>query len=402
MIRILLGLILSLGLVLSAPVSAQDNSPNPPNDRTSTGGAQNLQDILDRQNQKRIDDQFRRDATGAEEGAPAIDQLGTLGGASDSDIWRAYRYGSADVRVSGGGDVAKTVMQSGGMWWLKFRATTLHTLMTYSIIGILVLLALFYLIRGKIRISGGKTGRKVIRFKAVERLGHWTLAISFILLALTGLFTLFGRQIILPLLGREAFSTMAIAAKWIHNNVAWAFIIGLVMIFVFWVKDNFPDKTDIKWIAQGGGIFNKNLHPPAKKFNAGQKVIFWSVVIFGTSVSVTGVSLLFPFQIPLFGHTFEILNAMGLPQLVGFGELNTALTPQEDMQFAHVWHALLAGLLIVIVIAHIYIGSVGMEGAFSAVGTGEVEEQWAREHHSLWVEQVLAEERAAPKDAQEV
>lgn len=361
-----------------------------PNDRSSTGGAQNLQDILDRQNQKRVDDAFRREATGKEFGNETTQQLGTLGGASDSEIWRAYRYGQADVRVSSGGNVAKTVMQSGGVWWVKFRATTLVTYSSYALLGMILLLVLFYLLRGKIRISGEITGRKIVRFKAIERLGHWILAVSFILLGLTGLFTLFGRKAIIPLIGNEAFSTLAIGTKWVHNSVSWAFIVALAMIFVFWVRHNFPDKTDLKWIAQGGGIFNKNLHPPAKKFNAGQKVIFWSVILFGASISVTGVSLLFPFQMPLFGHTFDILNAMGLPQLVGLGELNTSLAPQEEMQFAQLWHAVLAVVLIVIVIAHIYIGSVGMEGAFDAVRSGEVEEQWAREHHSLWVDETEA------------
>lgn len=388
--RVFLALIFSIGLIFALTPSLQAQSEAPVNERSSTGGAQNLQDILDRQNQKRLDDQFRREATGKEIGADTTQKLGTLGGASDAEIWRAYRYGTADVSTSSGGDVAKTVMQSGGIWWLEFRATTLVTFAIYGLLGVILVLAIFYLVRGKIRISGEKTGRTLIRFNTLERLGHWILAVSFILLGLTGLATLFGRKMLIPLIGNEAYSTLATGTKWVHNNVSWAFIIALVMISIFWVRHNFPDKTDLKWIAQGGGIFNKNLHPPAKKFNAGQKLIFWSVILFGGSISITGVSLLFPFQLFLFAETFEILNAMGLPQLVGLGELNTNLAPQEEMQFAHLWHTVLAIALMIIVIAHIYIGSVGMEGAFDAVRSGEVEEQWAREHHSIWADEVVA------------
>lgn len=400
MTRILLGLILSLGLLSGTPAQtlaqeSQAQLETPTNDRTSTGGAQNLQDILDRQNQQKVDDQFRREATGDKAASDATAKLGTLGGASDSEIWRDYRYGTADIRVSAGGETAKTVMQSGGIWWLKFRSEMLVPFSIYALLGIVVLLGLFYLIRGKIRIDGEKTGRKILRFTTIERLGHWILAFSFILLGLSGLFTLLGRQAFIPLIGKDMFSTLAVGTKWVHNNVSWAFILALVIIFVTWVRHNIPNKTDIKWLLQGGGIFNKNLHPPAKKFNAGQKIIFWSVILFGTSIAVTGVSLLFPFQLPMFGWTFDVLNAMGLPQLFGFGELNAAISPQEDMQYAHLWHAILAVVLMLIVIAHIYIGSVGMEGAFDAVGSGEVEEQWAREHHSLWVEEIEAKKKEA-------
>ncbi|MDJ0860354.1 MAG: formate dehydrogenase subunit gamma, partial [Dinoroseobacter sp.] len=125
---------------------------------------------------------------------------------------------------------------------------------------------------------------------------------------------------------------------------------------------------------------------------AGQKVIFWSVILLGGSISASGLSLLFPFELPMFAATFEKLNAIGLPQLLGFGELRTELAPHEEMQYAAAWHAIVSFVLMAIIIAHIYIGSVGMEGAYDAMGSGQVEEQWAKEHHSLWVEEVKAKE----------
>ncbi len=161
---------------------------------------------------------------------------------------------------------------------------------------------------------------------------------------------------------------------------------------------NLPNRTDLNWILKGGGIFT-DAHPPAKKFNAGQKVIFWSMIILGGSISASGLSLLFPFELPLFAVTFEKINALGLPGLFGYGDLPTTLTPHEEMQYAQIWHSIIAFVLIAIITAHIYIGTVGMEGAYDAMGSGEVEEQWAREHHSLWVEEVKAKEAEPPKAA---
>jgi formate dehydrogenase subunit gamma len=168
-------------------------------------------------------------------------------------------------------------------------------------------------------------------------------------------------------------------------------MLALVLIFVQWVIHNLPDRTDINWLLKGGGIFGGG-HPPAKKFNAGQKLIFWSVIVFGASISASGLSLLFPFELPMFAATFEKINALGLPQIFGYAPLDTNLAPHTEMQYAQLWHALVSFVMMTIIIAHIYIGSVGMEGAYDAMGSGEVEEQWAREHHSLWVEEVRARE----------
>ncbi|MBE0452604.1 formate dehydrogenase subunit gamma [Roseovarius autotrophicus] len=394
MSRMILTLFLSLFLAL--PLAAQQGAEAPQPDRSATGGAQTLEDVLARQRGERIDDSFRRKAIGnPDNAADMAGQLGTLGGASDAEVWRALRYGLEDVKVSAGGPEARVLIQDAGMRWLEFRKGPLATYGAWLLGATIVLLAVFYLIRGKIRIDGAKTGRTVTRFQAVERFGHWLMAGSFIVLAVTGLLVLFGRMVIIPLLGREAFSTIAVASKWVHNNIAWAFMLGLVMVFVMWVAHNIPNRVDLKWLAVGGGIFTKGVHPPAKKFNAGQKMIFWSVIVFGASISASGLSLLFPFELPMFAKTFVILNNMGLPQLVGLGPLPEILAPHEEMQLASLWHTIMAFVLIAIILAHIYIGSVGMEGAFDAMGSGEVEEQWAREHHGLWLAE-LQEKGHAP------
>jgi len=170
------------------------------------------------------------------------------------------------------------------------------------------------------------------------------------------------------------------------------------MIFVMWVIQNLPHRSDINWLLKGGGIFSKG-HPPAKKFNAGQKLIFWSVIVLGTSISISGLALLFPFEINMFAATFSKLNSLGISGALGLGELRTTLAPHEEMQYAQLWHAIVSFVLMAIIFAHIYIGTVGMEGAADAMTSGEVEEQWAREHHSIWVEEVEAEQKEAPKAA---
>jgi formate dehydrogenase subunit gamma len=244
--------------------------------------------------------------------------------------------------------------------WAALQGDTLHQISIWAVIGMVVLLTLFYVIRGKIRVDGGLSARKILRFNTLERFAHWTLASTFIILALSGLNLIIGKTVILPLLGENAFGTLSAWGKIAHNYLAWPFMVALVMVLLLWVVHNIPNRLDVEWLKQGGGLVKKGVHPPAKKFNAGQKIIFWAVIAGGAALSYTGVMLLFPAE---------------------------AGTP-ADWQFFQTIHALTAAVLSAIIIAHIYIGSVGMEGAFDAMGTGEVDENWAKEHHSLWVEEV--------------
>jgi len=377
-------------LLMATPSAAQQAGDNSP--RATTGGAQTLEDILARQRGERIDDRFRREAVGDPARAAGIRmQLGTLGGASDSEVFRALRYGGADVTVSARGPASEVLIQDGGMRWLEWRKGPLREWGGWLLAGMVGLLALFLLLRGPIRIDGGRSGETILRFNALERFGHWLLAGSFILLAISGLITLFGRPLLIPLLGKDAFAPIALASKWVHNNVAWAFMLALVWVFVFWIVHNIPNRADLVWMAKGGGLFMRGSHPPARKFNAGQKVIFWAVVILGLSISASGLSLLFPFEMPMFAKTFDILNTLGLSQTLGFGELPTELAPHEEMQYAQLWHSIVAFVFIAIIIAHIYLGSIGMEGAFDAMESGQVDRQWAREHHSIWFEEETGE-----------
>ncbi len=397
--RILGTAFLALGLALAAPLTAQETPAEPMagDSHAATGGASTLEDILRRQAGEEVPrpDRIEDEGTTSDAAAALLGALGAQGTVSDSEVWEELRMGTADVNVSSNGPAANILVQDDGMWWLQFREGPLRIYGGYLLLSVIGLLILFYVVRGKIRIDGAPAGRTIQRFTGVERFGHWLLAGSFILLGLTGLLSLFGRVAIIPLLGKDAFAPIAMVSKWVHNNVSWAFMLGLVMVFVMWVIHNFPNRHDLVWLAKGGGLFTKHSHPPAKKFNAGQKIIFWSVIILGASISASGLSLLFPFELPMFAKTFETLNALGLSQAVMGGDLPVVLTPHQEMQYAQLWHATVSFVLMAIILAHIYIGSVGMEGAFDAMGSGEVDLQWAREHHSLWVEEVEGKSAAA-------
>ncbi len=316
---------------------------------------------------------------------------GTSGYISDSETWRKIRHGSQG-RVSIPDPNAGVLVQSQGEDFRNFRNKTLLQTAAWSLLGVVVVLVIYYLLRGRIRIDAGLAGRTVLRFNFLERFAHWLTAGSFIVLGLTGLNMMFGKTVLLPLIGSSAFAALTLAGKYSHNYLGFAFTAGVLLLIILWLRDNLPSRHDLGWIAQGGGLLQKGLHPPAKKFNAGQKFIFWVVVITGLSLIATGICLLFPFQFALFESTFRILNSLG-------ASLPSELSPLRETQLALLWHSIVALVAIVIIIAHIYIGSLGMEGAIDAVTTGEVDENWAQEHHSLWLADLRDEERkASPGD----
>lgn len=387
MFRFTIAVVLSGFLALMAATSHAQGVEPSAEAASPPPSAQTLDDILARQ-AGLSDKRQPRDTGSADDAIAGIGAvLGTQGTVSDAEIWEDLRFGTAEVNVSAGGPPARVLIQDGGMWWLDFRKGPLATYGGWLLLGTIGLLIVFYLLRGRIKVSGGLSGVKIVRFAAIERFGHWVLAGSFLLLAFTGLISLFGRVGLIPVLGKDTYAVLAAGSKWVHNNVSWAFMIALVMIFVMWVVHNLPTRHDLVWFAKGGGIIGSG-HPPAKKFNAGQKIIFWSVIVFGASISASGLSLLFPFELPMFAKTFLIMNDMGIPALVGMDAFPTRLAPHEEMQFAQLWHSIAGFVLMAIVIAHIYIGTLGMEGAYDAMGSGEVDLNWAKEHHSLWVEEV--------------
>lgn len=321
---------------------------------------------------------------GAVGGAVPGDALGT---ASDSDTWRAVRQGVAG-RVSIPDKKAAVLVQSDGENWRLLRNGPMFDYLGLAMIGTLFLLALFFAIRGRIRTEHGLSGVRIRRFSTIERTAHWLMALSFIILAISGLNISFGRELILPLMGKEAFGPMAGFLKQTHNYVAFAFMLGLAIAFIMWIVHNIPNRQDLVWIAKGGGMFSKGVHPPAWKFNAGQKIIFWLVMICGLSLCLSGWALLFPFEHAYFTDTFAALSAIGIDIPAWFGLPEPPYTMIQEQQFSTVWHAIMAVFMICVIFAHIYIGTIGMEGAYDAMGSGDVDLNWAKEHHSLWIEQI--------------
>jgi formate dehydrogenase subunit gamma len=258
------------------------------------------------------------------------------------------------------------LIQPAGRTWDYFHEVVLRWFGASMIIATVGGLMAAYFILGPIRISQGRSGRKVPRFNAFERFVHWLTATSFLVLALTGLNITFGKLLLRPLIGSDAFSALSEAAKYAHNFTSFPFVLGIMLILGTFIKDNIPEKIDIEWFKQGGG-FIKSKHAPARRFNAGEKLVFWGAIGAGAAVSISGFLLLFPFYV----------------------------TDIAGMQIAQVVHSIIAVLFIAMILGHIYIGTAGMEGAFEAMGTGEVDFNWAKEHHDLWLQEELAKGRKA-------
>jgi formate dehydrogenase subunit gamma len=231
------------------------------------------------------------------------------------------------------------------------------------IVAVLGILA-FFLVVGSIRLKQPKTGRLIERFTSLERAVHWTVAITFVTLAVSGLLMLFGKYVVLPLFGHTIFGLLAYLLKNIHNFVGPVFAVSIVVFFVLYVKDNFPQRGDVDWLVRAGGaIGNKPAH--AGRFNAGEKLWFWGGLVFlGLIVSASGFALdmIFP----------------GIEQ------------SRSNMQIANVIHLVATVLMASLSLAHIYIGTIGMEGAYDAMRHGYVDDTWAMEHHDLWYEDIAS------------
>lgn len=292
----------------------------------------------------------------------------TASAVQEQQLLRALQGGqNINGRVTIPDANSRILIQPEGQSWRAFHQGTLTNITTIAILGMIALLALFYFTRGRITIEAGPSGRTITRFGGFERFVHWLTAGSFVVLALSGLNITVGKYVLLPLFGPETFTAVSQLGKYAHNYLAFPFMLGIALMLVIWIKDNIPNSVDMAWFKAGGGLLKKGEHPPAGRFNGGQKLVFWIVVIGGTALSLSGWFLLFPFS---GGYSVT------------------------DQQFWNTIHAVVSVLMIAAMLAHAYIGSIGMEGAFDAMGSGEVDLNWAREHHSLWVEEEMSRGRA--------
>ncbi len=244
-----------------------------------------------------------------------------------------------------------------------------------ALLGIMLLaIAIFYWRRGSLGGHSADTGRKIERFTPFERAAHWSNAITFSVLAVSGLVMAFGKYVLLPVIGPSLFGWLTYALKTAHNFAGPVFAVSLVVVIATFIKDNFPQRGDVTWLAKGGGMFG-GAEVPSHRFNAGEKGLFWvGVFALGLVVMVSGLFL--NHLVPGFAFT------------------------RGEMQVAHMVHAAAAVLMMTAFIGHIYMGTLGMKGAFTAMRTGYVDETWAREHHGYWADDIRAGKLPAQRSAQ--
>ncbi|MDB5763183.1 MAG: fdhC [Herminiimonas sp.] len=249
-----------------------------------------------------------------------------------------------------------------GEAWRLYRNGPLTKIGGWLLIAAVLGIAAVFLIFGPSRLKEGRTGRLIERFTSFERVAHWTAAISFVILALTGITMLFGKYVILPLFGHTLFGWLTFACKNVHNFVGPVFAVSLVVVFAIFVKDNFPEAADFKWLFTLGGMLSGG-HASAGRFNAGEKLWFWGgVVLLGLIVSGSGFIL--DMLVPGLEYT------------------------RGNLQIANVIHVVGAVLITSAALGHIYMGTIGMEGAYEAMRTGYVDDTWAKEHHDLWYDDI--------------
>jgi formate dehydrogenase subunit gamma len=285
---------------------------------------------------------------------------GTLGTSSDSEFWRQLRKGGRGY-VSLPDKRLGVLVQSEGEEWRSLRNGPISTWGAWLLLGSVAGLVLFFAIRRQVRISGGRSGRTLPRFNNAERVTHWFVAATFVLMAVTGLIVLYGRYVFPAIIGPEAFSALASAALQGHNLFGPLFIVGIAAMGIIYLKDNLLRAADIQWLLRGGGLFGS--HAPSWKYNFGEKAWFWLAIITGGILALSGMVLEFP----------------------------SYFTDRGDLQLANILHGISAVIVIAVALGHIYLGIWGVEGALEGMTAGQVDVNWAREHHDLWATEVAAE-----------
>ena len=285
-----------------------------------------------------------------------------------ADLWRQVREGVEGYSAVRGLESGELIQASGEVW-RRWRNGPLSWAGGLILGGVVLVLGLFHLLHGPQRLEKPRTGIKVPRWNLGERVLHWTTATLFILLGLTGLSILYGRRLLIPLVGHQAFASYLAVAKFTHNLIGPLFVACLIVMGMIWFRDNLWRKIDWEWLKSFGGMFGGG-HPHAGRMNAGEKLWFWLLMTVGAVVSVTGLIL----DLPLFG------------------------LERESLQLSHLLHAAAALIVMAASLGHIYIGTLGTEGALEGMTRGEVDLSWARQHHDLWLEELESAGRV-PKPA---
>jgi formate dehydrogenase subunit gamma len=282
---------------------------------------------------------------------------------NNAPMWREVRKGESPYQTTQVRGVETNILvQPAGETWRRIRNGPITLYGGILLIAVPLLIFGFYRWKGPLRLHDKPTGRMIERFSDWERIVHWTTAISFVILGISGIVTLFGKHVILPMFGYTLFSWLAILSKNLHNFVGPLFVFCTLVMFVTYVKDNLWRVVDFLWLKKAGGLLSGE-HVPSERFNAGEKVWFWfGVTLLGLVSSASGLVLDFP--------NFDQARSV--------------------MQLANIVHAISAVLFITLAFTHIYIGTIGTEGAYESMRQGLVDESWAKEHHDIWYEEVKA------------
>nr|CAA6828629.1 MAG: Formate dehydrogenase -O, gamma subunit (EC [uncultured Thiotrichaceae bacterium] len=293
-----------------------------------------------------------------------------------ANIWNAARgreeADTGQIRTQVKGVDSNVLINRGGDEWRLYRMEELIPMAAKVLGAVAIAILVFRLIRGKIPIKSGRSSNKIKRFSTFQRWVHWITAILFVGLSITGIALMFGRHIVMPLFGPEAGGTVMVLMKRIHDISGPMFAIALIVLTLTFIKGNFAHISDLKWVFKGGGLFGG--HAPAGRYNAGEKGWYWIAVILGGAVVVSGLILNFP--------NFELTREMG------FALFNLEQS-RETMSFYHWVHSIATVVIMAAAMGHIYMGTIAMEGAFEAMQTGYCDENWAKEHHDLWHEEMV-------------
>jgi len=278
---------------------------------------------------------------------------------NNAPVWRDVRSGREEYTSIKGRETG-VLVQTYGETWRQLKNGWITPIVGWLIAAVVVVIGAFYKWRGSIKVHDAPTGRLIERFTPLERYTHWVVGISFAILGVSGLIMMLGKYVLLPVVGYTLFAWLAQLSKHLHNFVGPVFLVSLLMFIVMFAKGNLPRLYDFKWFAKLGGMISGE-HVPSGKFNAGEKLWFWiGVVVLSLIVSASGLVLLFP--------NFDQVRAV--------------------MIEANVVHAVAAGAVMAASLGHIYLGSIGLDGAYEAMRNGYVDEAWAKEHHELWYNDV--------------
>ncbi|HMH16953.1 MAG TPA: formate dehydrogenase subunit gamma [Burkholderiales bacterium] len=278
---------------------------------------------------------------------------------NNAPVWRDVRSGREEYTSVKGRETG-VLVQTYGETWRQLKNGWITPIAGWLIAVVVVVIGLFFKWRGSIKVHGEPSGRLIERFTPFERYTHWVVAISFSTLGISGLVMMVGKYVLLPVIGYTLFAWLAQLSKVLHNFIGPVFLVSVLMLIVIFIKDNLPRLYDFKWFANLGGMISGE-HVPSGRFNAGEKVWFWvGVVVLSLVASASGLVLLFP----------------------NFDQVRSVMIE------ANVVHMVTAGAVMAISLGHIYLGTIGLDGAYQAMRNGYVDETWAKEHHEYWYNDV--------------